>query len=137
MTEDFVPFELAKKLKEKGFEMPTNMIFAMYNQLGIFHPLTTSADYSVCDSGFKFRCYYDFDDFDENDYVAPTISQVLKWLREEKKIHIHSRYSFANYKWWWNISMLEKHNLEYSDAEYQSHEAAVLAGIECALGELP
>ena len=32
--------------------------------------------------------YYDYDDFDERDTIAPTISQVLKWLRKEKDIYI-------------------------------------------------
>ena len=124
MTEDFVPFEIAKKLKEKGYPQQCGdnayILEDEYEEFEVgsleFIPLIPEHVPTV---------------------VAPTISQALKWLREEKKIHIHSRYSFANSKWWWNISMLEKHNLEYSDAEYQSHEAAVLAGIECALGELP
>lgn len=84
--EDFVPFEIAKKLKEKGFTC--KYPFAMYNELGSYCPLTTSSDYVTCESGYKYRCYYDYNDFDENDFIAPTISQVLKWLRKEKKYHI-------------------------------------------------
>lgn len=73
--EDFVPFEIAKKLEEKGFscEYP----FAMYNEDGEFYPLYSSDKY-----------YYEIADFDSRDFIAPTISQVLKWLREEKKYHI-------------------------------------------------
>lgn len=73
--EDFVPFEITKKLNEKGFncEYP----FGMYNEDGEFFPLYSSDKY-----------YYDIKDFDEHDYIAPTISQVLKWLREEKEIYI-------------------------------------------------
>lgn len=56
--------------------------------MGSYCPLTTSSDYVTCESGYKYRCYYDYNDFDENDFIAPTISQVLKWLREEKKYHI-------------------------------------------------
>ncbi len=73
--EDFVPFEIAKKLKEKGFscEYP----FAMYDEDGEFYPLYSSDKY-----------YYGMEDFDSRDFIAPTISQVLKWLREEKEIDI-------------------------------------------------
>ena len=73
--EDFVSFEIAKKLKEKGFtcECP----FAMYNKYEQFCPLYSSE---------KF--YFGIDDFDKHAYIAPTISQVLKWLRKEKKIFI-------------------------------------------------
>ena len=82
MNEDFVPYELAVKLKEKGFECGHPL--AMYNEKGVFHDLCTSAEYMISASGFECRCYYDYEDFDEHDCVAPTISQVLKWLRKEK-----------------------------------------------------
>lgn len=55
---DFVPFEIAKKLKEKGFGIPTSSIFAMYNELGGYCPQTTNsttntfrsacASFSIC-----------------------------------------------------------------------------------------
>ena len=137
---DFVTFGIAKKLKEKGFtcELP----FAMYNEIGQFCLLTTSAPYNVCDSGYKCREYYDYEDFDEFDYIAPTISQVLKWLREEKNIYIISQ-PFASMDttdkvvWGWHW----KHNSDgefidvtYSDeTSYISYEEASVAGINYAL----
>ena len=136
MNEDFVSFDIAKKLKEKGFscEMP----FAMYNEIAAFHLLTTSAPYNVCDSGFKYREYYDYEDFDEHDCIAPTISQVLKWLRKEKGLHIEILHIFSeetlwdfevahigSYERWWN-------NLELFD----TYEQAVLAGIKYVLDNL-
>lgn len=66
MNEDFVPFELAKKLEEKGFD---EECFAHYDDLG---NLLLDKDYWKLDSHI----------------LAPTISQVLKWLREEKKIFV-------------------------------------------------
>lgn len=86
MKEDFVTYEIAVKLKEKRYncELP----YAMYNEIGQFCLLTTSAPYHVCESGYKYREYYDYNDFDKNDFIAPTISQVLKWLIEEKNLHI-------------------------------------------------
>lgn len=69
MNEDFVPFELAVKLKEKGLDCAP---FAMYNEEGVLYEL-----YTAVDDGH----YYEPDDFDERDVIAPTISQVLKWLR--------------------------------------------------------
>lgn len=87
--EDFVPFDLAVKLKEKGFSC--KYPFAMYDEYGDFYPLFTSCDEDE-DSKCIFgnRMYYDYDDFlkDEDARIAPTISQVLKWLREEKEYHI-------------------------------------------------
>ena len=85
MKEEFVTYEIAVKLKEKGFDC--NEPFAMYNELGVFHKLYSSADFTVSYDA-SFRDYYDYDDFDDHDTVAPTISQVLLWLREEKKIYV-------------------------------------------------
>ncbi len=82
--EDFVIFEIAKKLKEKGFDCKYPL--AIYDEGGLFYPLFTSCDE---DGILGKRLYYDYEDFLDNKSViiAPTISQVLKWLRKEKKIH--------------------------------------------------
>ena len=73
MNNDFVPFELAVKLKEKGSPPRT---FGEYDMQG--------------------ACYIEDGRFYENGciteaaraYTAPTISQVLNLLREEKKIYV-------------------------------------------------
>ena len=88
---EIVSFDIAKKLKEKGFTISTKDIIGMYNELGVFHTLTTSADYITCDNNVKYRCYYNYDDFDDNDFVAPTVSQALKWLRENHKLDISTK----------------------------------------------
>ena len=119
MNEDFVPFELAVKLKEKGFEC--SYPFAMYNKKGVFHECYTSVGNMQ---------YYDYDDFDEKDYIAPTISQVLKWLRKEKKIHIVIDFD-GGMGWYYQIALygLTTHEKE-SEHKYNSYEQAALAGIE-------
>ena len=71
--EDFVNFETAKKLKEKGFNLEKTEIYGKFDSDGLFH------------SQLYFN-YIETMDYDE--IIAPTISQVLKWLREEKKLHI-------------------------------------------------
>lgn len=74
MTEDFVSFELAKKLKEKGFPQYTEKSYFVGDHkkrmcsVGTFlHVHTQNAEHLI---------------------AAPTIAQVFKWLREEKKYHI-------------------------------------------------
>lgn len=150
---DFVTFEIAKKLKEKGFscEYP----FAMYNELGVFHALYTSADHNHnIKSVFGSREYYDYDDFDEKDCVCPTISQVLKWLREERKLHIEpciladadtdadgkiiNEYAY----WSFSVTNIESGDMIYfeyehiDDKRFDSYEQAALAGIEYTLDNL-
>lgn len=131
---------LAKKLKEKGFtcELP----LAMYNELGKFYLLTTSAPYYVSSSGSKYREYYSYDDFDEYDFIAPTISQVLKWLREEKKIHIIVEIAdggwyntkYPNIRWENGKLKSDKYIMSFKNKE--SYEQAALAGIEYVLDNL-
>ena len=73
MNEDIVTFELAKKLKEKGFPQRT---FGSYDMIGFtfFSDGTFYKDGCICHK--------------DEAYTAPTIYQVLKWLREKKKLHI-------------------------------------------------
>ena len=126
MNEDFVPFELAVKLKEKGFECMYPI--AMYNEKGVFHELYTSVGNMQ---------YYDYDDFDEHDTIAPTISQALKWLREEKKIHISI--DIWGRTWGYDVLDLPSGNSLHWDAyneNINSYEQAALAGIEYALNNL-
>ena len=123
--EDFVPFEIAKKLRENGF--PQHIAEDAYiidnygedeYQIGDRLPIPLIPDYM-------------------DDIAAPTISQVLKWLREEKKLHISIEYGYAeipvwdfeirligNYGWWWTAET------------YSSYEQATLAGIEYVLDNL-
>lgn len=76
MNEDFVPFELAKKLKEKGFI--GNVDIGQYG--GYYYH--DGEDINVC-----YDCV-DNADIAANEYLRPTISQVLEWLRNDKKIFV-------------------------------------------------
>ena len=70
---DFVNFELAKRLKEKGFSLEKTEIYGKFDSDGLFHP----------------QLYFNYiETMDCDEIIAPTISQVLKWLRDEKKLHI-------------------------------------------------
>lgn len=135
MNEDFVSFELAKKLKEKGFNNPC---FGWYY---------TS---EVCGFDYKTLIVFNHSDYRGSNYKdmlvshnddkhidAPTIHQVLKWLREENEIHItidvdvndnFSFYSTVHRKCeeCWEL-------LHYCDGQYNSYEQAALAGIEWVL----
>jgi hypothetical protein len=85
MTKQFLDFGLAKRLKEKGFTC--KYPFAFYDEDGDFYPLFTSCDEdknSKCI--FGNRLFYDYDDFGDEAIIAPTISQVLKWLRDKKQL---------------------------------------------------
>lgn len=123
MEEDFVPFELAKKLKEKGFDC--EYPFAMYNKYEQFCPLYSSD-----------KDYFGINDFDKHAYIAPTISQVLKWLREEKNIHITIDVDI-NDNFYFYFAFLKKGEeswevLQYGES-FETYEETTLAGIETVI----
>lgn len=79
---DFVSFDIANKLKEKGFK---EQCLAYYTKDSNFYYNTSyGSDVENAFKSFNSRpnhiCGKRID--------APTISQVLKWLRKEKKLHI-------------------------------------------------
>jgi hypothetical protein len=113
--EDFVPYELAVKLKEKGFNEDC---YTVYNTatMRIERSLTTWKDYKGV-------------------ILAPTISQVLKWLREE---NIHLYIDIDNEGWFFEIKCLKTRFMVNTDffKRYSTHELAALAGVEYCLDNL-
>ena len=130
VMEDFVTFEIAKKLKEKGFK---DNCIGYYDYEGEFHYNYESA---ISNKEIYF-CHNKYDNIWHRDLVdAPTISQVLKWLREEKDIMVFPLYSKNTSKWYCSIinaDSLDSHNLSFDD----SYEEAALAGIEYVIDNLP
>lgn len=126
--EDFVPFEIAKKLKEKGFK---EQCLAYYTKDSNFYYNTSyGSDVENAFKSFNSRpnhiCGKRID--------APTISQVLKWLRG-KDIMVFPIYSTNTSRWYCSIvnaDSLDTYKLSLSD----SYEEAALAGIEHVLDNL-
>lgn len=88
---EFVTLEIAKKLKSKGFK---EKCLAHYDCYGVFSPSTyiETWDANNCedlDYTFFLRSFNEgLLDTIGIVYDAPTISQVFKWLREEKKLFV-------------------------------------------------
>ena len=121
MNEDFAPFELAVKLKEKGFDAPC---------YGYYHCNGGNDSFELCGNG---DCDF-LNSKNKHRIAAPTIPQVLKWLREENKIHI--RPSVYHIGWDFDITTTEGERIYDSIGRYNSYEQASLAGIEYALDNL-
>lgn len=134
MNEDFVPFELAVKLKDKGFNEPC---------LGWYYPAEVCGfDYKTTivfnNSAYRGSNYKDMlvSHKDEKYIDAPTISQVMKWLREEKKIHIVIDFD-GGMGWYYQIALYGLTTYEKeSEHKYNSYEQAALAGISYVLDNL-
>ena len=140
--EDFVPFEIAKKLKEKGF--PQHITDEAY--------IVDNYGEDECDIGDRLPIPLVPDYMD--DIAAPTISQVLKWLREEKKIFVAINIGYCyesseipfptNPKmepilkgYYYGIWELDNLNDKNGHSEYfETPEQAAIAGIEYVIDNL-
>jgi hypothetical protein len=69
------------------------------------------------------------------DYI-PTISQVLKWLREEKNIHIQILFTCPPNQWEYITVKMTNNELRGMRATFTSYEQAALAGISYVLDNL-
>lgn len=70
-----------------------------------------------------------------NNHLEPTISQVLKWLRDEKGIHVCIALGeFSD--WMYDVSRIDGNMFCKAEDDFKSYEQAVLAGIEYVLDNL-
>ena len=127
--EDFVPFEIAKKLKEKGYpQRPDYFNYSSYYDWDGLRKIHSLSNASV---------WFDPNIKRDNIYFAPTISQVLKWLREEKKIYLElvievdAEYMCDIYKF--DVKPIECIG---STDYFKTYELAALAGIEYVIDNL-
>ena len=113
--EDFVPFDILKKHKEKGFK-------------------TETTDWCYLGGNLvQVKKYINISPYE----YAPTISQVLKWLRKEKKLHISIEYEYEEIPVWdFEIRLIGNYGRWWTDETYSSYELAALAGIEYTLNNL-
>ena len=123
ITEDYVSFETAKLLKEKGFKTPVETGY--YGDGRICHNLAL-----------------DFMDYNHEDgyYSRPTIQMVMKWLREVHKLYVNI---------WADPKDVENNDFDiifraqvyngtsnYGTYEFSTYEQAVEAAIKYCLENL-
>lgn len=139
--EDFVTFEIAKKLKEKGFRRPCILYYNSDKVRTWFNEPYIAKNFIPTTLG-------------NDDVLAPTISQVMKWLRDVKKIHIEpciladadtdADGKVINEFTYWSFSIMstETGDMIYFEYEridfrrFDTYEQAVIAGIEYVLDNL-
>lgn len=114
LCEDYVNFETAKLLKEKGFDWKCEYCYDVAND----NPYS-NANYQVS-------------------YPKPALSMAMKWLREVHNLHIDVDPSEGN----WNPTVLELENwtcaVKFGDniPIQDSYEEACEAGIRYCLENL-
>ena len=142
--EDFVPFELTVKLKEKGFREKCLAYYDVEDYVGLLYNTQYSEDLCPCQYTDLLVSYNSGDivsnlDDSGNCIDAPTISQVLKWLREEKKIYCLPHFEQGIDMWLFCVERPQAgcEFAEYiSESIYDTYEQAAIAGIEYTINNL-
>jgi hypothetical protein len=145
---EFVNKELAIKLKEKGFDKPCFGFYYIETPTGmnegeLVHNKcnTKGAIYKDCLYSSNYDYYFDAHLVNKVD--APTIEQVLKWLREEKKIYLNISYvpRVNNNKDFYypnvqKIGDIEPIQFPNGAEDFDSYENAAIIGIEYVINKL-
>ena len=154
MKEEFVPYDLAVKLKEKGFN--EKCLFA-YNDEQVINPKVVEEYGNLSDDGYyeltedgggklKWDNVYIYEQqiifrdkiiIKRNFVDAPTISQVLKWLREDKKIYLEI-VIVVDAEYMCDIYKISPRPIEClgSTEYFKTYEQAAIEGIEYVLDNL-
>ncbi|MBO5387160.1 MAG: hypothetical protein J6A59_03360 [Lachnospiraceae bacterium] len=125
---EVVSFEIAKKLKEKGFKKE-----CLCHYIG--DDLVYNIESPITNNQLWF-CHNKYDNIWHRDNIdAPTIPQVLEWLRE-KNIHLYT--DIDNEGWFFEIKCLKTRFMVNTDffERYSTYELAALAGIEYVIDNL-
>ena len=117
ITEDYVSFEIAKLLKEKGFVTPCNWLYCSDGTFGHRNSL-----------------------WDKEMFPAPTLQMAMKWLREVYKIFIEISVSIdLNGRYHYSYSILNKEckyvRKGYTDFDW-NYEQAVETALKYSLENL-
>ena len=137
VTEDYVSFETAKLLKEKGFDEATNRYYnAQYDQI---RTVSDTFMWHWNDEEFAKRVLMD------GAIAIPTLQMAMKWLRENHNLYVTSvpngigKYVF--YPWVYKKfehgwSVLESSLNGLQNTEFSSPEEACEEGIKYCLENL-
>ena len=136
---EFVPFEIAKKLKEKGFREDCLCHY-------IDEYIVYNLESPIANNQMWF-CHNKYDNIWHRDNIdAPTISQVLKWLRKECGIFILVEPDILSPEYKLTFTLRVKFYIKGEEDEgfseryltyrRDSYELAVIAGIEYVLDNL-
>ena len=120
IKEDYVSFEIAKLLKEKGFDEAT---------IGTYYK----------DGTFNYLCLNTWNSKFITPISAPTLQMAMKWLREVHNIHIDTCSIWDVTHWIYQVFIITPrtaHNSYVDKILYTSYEQAIEAAIKYCLENL-
>ena len=133
ITEDYVSFEIAKLLKEKGFDIPLSYYYNSDSKKGY----ATTYNWNQTTGDFP-------------DYSCPTLQMTMKWLREVRGLNVYARAIWKDveiqYGNWeeavvgydWFIESLSDNSYSKTNTEepFRTYEEACEAAIKFCLENL-
>lgn len=122
ITEEYVSFEVAKLLKEKGFDEPC---------VWSYDP--NSASFAKSYNEFKNS------ELNEYEYSKPTLQMAMKWLRIIHNTNIDIVSVWNQKRWEYQVFIITPITAKHpyiDDMLYMNHEEAVEAAIKYALEKL-
>ena len=126
ITEDYVSFETAKLLKEKGFDEPCDFYIS---------ELFPSSITKYSDYGIKYK-----NSQKEYVYSAPTLQMAMKWLREMHNIHIAVIVTYHYFPRRYEAHIMKLKNIDdfilHQQVDFVSYEQACEAAIKYCLENL-
>lgn len=139
ITENYVSFETAKLLKEKGFDEPTGFVYSENGEL-----------LKLSDFGVRYLLNSECDDYPHWQFPfegvasivsAPTIQMTMKWLRETKDIQIEISIVGTDTwksptKWMYGFRCQTKDVIDRRNADFSSYEEACETAIRYCLENL-
>lgn len=141
IQEDYVSFETAKLLKEKGFDGECRAFWKDWNGEIRLCSCNNAHMFEYCHNSMLER----YNDAEETNIAAPTLQMAMKWLREEKHYYIqvmldgwacgdHSGYYVVIQKTDSDFEMMLSNAVD--EVFYQTYEEACEAAIKYCLENL-
>lgn len=147
ITEDYISFETAKLLKEKGFDGKCSRIWAKEENesplriaMSLFVEGEEVADRETVEKATSYNNKYKFRT-SVMGYLCPTLQMTMKWLREVHNIDIDiqsywkikPKYHIHGYKYRLHYNNAPNHDINQS---FNSYEQACEAAIKYCLKNL-
>ena len=122
IEEEYVSFETAKLLKEKGFN---EKVICYYDDGGSLN-LNKFVEFQCCNQGYGSGVF-----------AAPTLQMACKWLREKHNIDICAFPEHYDYILWGYTCKIYKNKEQFCSSEnFKLYEEAVEAAIKYCLENL-
>ena len=136
VTEDYVSFETAKLLKEKGFD---GLCRAFWKEF--------DGEVNLCDcnSSHKFEYCHNtmldgYNDSEETNIAAPTLQMAMKWLRDIHNLHIAVIVAYHHIPRRYEAHIMKLENIDdfilHPQVDFDSYEDACEAAIKYCLENL-